>query len=151
MVRSALSIWRGAGVALVGALAASLACWVVLAVFAQRFERGATLSGLNPDGGGPGFLLLVVTGSIALVTRTRWTRRLGLPAALAEAVVGASLVGSGLMGLLIVAPPGEIAEEPIVSGVVGAFIVPRISAHVLEAAWAPRAANAPLCAGDPSS
>jgi hypothetical protein len=106
-----------------------------IALFSERFANGATLSGLNQDGGGPGFLLLITAGTLGLITRSRFSRSLGTFGALVESSLLGALCGAGLLLALSLRPPGEIEAEPLVSGVVAAFIVARFSASIVEAAW----------------
>jgi uncharacterized membrane protein YeaQ/YmgE (transglycosylase-associated protein family) len=120
---------------LVGAVVASALNYGWLALFSERFEQGATLSGLNQDGGGPGFLLLITAGVLGLMTRSRYSRSLGTLGALAESCFFGALAGAGLFLFLTVRPLGAIEAEPIVSGVIAAFIAARFSATIVEAAW----------------
>jgi len=52
-----------------GAATTAILCTGTVALFQDQFARGATLSGLNPDGGGPGFILLLIAGVVAYFTR----------------------------------------------------------------------------------
>jgi FtsH-binding integral membrane protein len=130
--RSALT---GLVLATLAAVLAAVCCWMVLGLFPERFARGATLSGLNPDGGGPGFLLLLTAGILSLIARTEWTRSLSVRAAVVEAATLAALCGVVLGSLLSLVPPSGLAVEPIVSGVVAAFFVPRVCASVVQLIW----------------
>ncbi|MEN1705081.1 MAG: hypothetical protein AAGJ54_06150 [Planctomycetota bacterium] len=118
------------------AIAAVTTC-IWLGLFSSRFENGATLSGLNQDGGGPGFLILVSTGVIYLLYRKAFLRSLGPLTQIAVSFISALLGGFLLAGLLSLLPvSSRIDQPPIISAFVGAAFVPRVVAAVLAHSWA---------------
>jgi hypothetical protein len=108
--------------------------WIVL--FPSSFADGATWSGVNPDGGGPGFLLVVSSGAVSFFGRSTWERS----ASVARAVVFAAAV-SGVCGgslWIMLSMSGTLPSDavpPIVSGVVGSYFVPRVVVAVLDDTW----------------
>jgi len=111
-------------------------CLAWLVVFAESFKDGATWSGLNPNGGGPGFLLLITSGSLSLFMRSRWART----ATAIQSIIFAACVSPfcGLVLWLGIPIGGDLpsgAMTPLISGTVGAFFVPRVVAAVLNEAW----------------
>ena len=117
---------------LAAAAASASALWMVSA----RFEQGATWSGLNPDGGGPGFLLLLPAGVVSLFIRSRWVRGLATAPGAVEAAVGAAFCGV-LFYAAAASFTGLSSDEviPLASGVAGSFFVPRVVAAVLNDTW----------------
>ncbi len=116
--------------------AGAIGPWIWLLLFADRFASGLTLSGLNPDGGGPGFLLLLTAGMASLLVRPGASRRAPIMLAVIESSLLAVAAGAGLWLLLELgaAPPG-VPIEPVISGVIAAFLVPRVVESTLHAAW----------------
>ena len=112
--------------------------WLLL--FADGFQIGSTLSGLNPGGGGPGFLLLLTAAGFGLLGRSQSVRGAQPARATLEAIPGALMAGLLLFLLAHYGLPSGIALEPITSGVIAAFFVPRVIAAVLAHAWANEAA-----------
>ena len=107
----------------------------VVFAFASRFESGATLSGLNPGGGGPGFLVLLAAAILSLALRRNVELLRPLPATVNAAVVAAfAALASGAL-LEVVPLANNIDTEPLVSGIAGATFVPRVVAAVLSDAW----------------
>ena len=104
--------------------------------FEKQFSRGATLSGLNPDGGGPGFVLLLIAGIFGFITRPPVDSILSIAG---HAVVGLGyglLTGAVFYFLLhFMGLPDDIAVQQLVSGVILASLVPRVIAPVLAWAW----------------
>lgn len=130
---SSACVLREAGSAFIAAFAIYVSVWALSA----RFEQGATLSGLNQDGGGPGFLLLVLAGVAGLVGSSRWSKSLRGVIAILPAILFAAVVGFAVSSMFAFAPPSDgIAYEPIVSGVVAAAFIPRLVASVLRQSWA---------------
>lgn len=123
--------WTDAPIGVVVGLGAS----VPVFAFASRFETGATLSGLNPDGGGPGFLILLASGILSLALRRR-VEPLAPLAATINAVLVAAIAGLTAWLALSLAPSTRSIDlEPIVSAIAGAAFVPRVVAAVLSDAW----------------
>lgn len=117
--------------------ATSAVCWMILYIGRDGFAQGSTWSGLNPDGGGPGFLLLLTAAGLSLGSRTAFVRGLRPMPALFEAVVVSAACGVLFALLLRFVPPFEsVNSAPLISGVAGAFFVPRVVMSVLEHAWA---------------
>lgn len=118
------------------AFIAAVSCGGVLALFADAFSRGATWSGLNPNGGGPGFVLLLITGGVSVAAFRK---------VLPEGSVTTDVLWSALFALLcggllwLIARvldrlPSE-SVAPLVSGVVGSYFVPRVVVFVLQDTW----------------
>ncbi len=117
---------------LIGAVFAAL----IFAVFADRFADGATWSGLNPNGGGPGFLLLIPVAAVSFFLRSQWVRRLSVTGATIVAAIGAAICGGTFV--LVAEALADVsvgAVMPLASGVVGSFLVPRIVIAVLNETW----------------
>ena len=121
---------------LLSPVAAGSACIVPLVLFASEFERGATWSGLNPGGGGPGFLLLLSCALISFLVRSSWVRSLPPMKATLQAAFAAALCGAVFIGLVrgVGAVPSD-AAIPLASGVIGSFFVPRVVVAVLNDTW----------------
>jgi len=129
------------GVAAACGISLAATGWLVL--FSDRFERGATLSGLNPDGGGPGFLLILTSGIISALLRPK-TRGGTAPPRWTARLIDASLVAvsTGVLSyvLMRITPALALIErEPIVSAIAVSAFVPRVIAATLEPVWAERA------------
>jgi hypothetical protein len=105
-------------------------------IFADRFANGATLSGLNPSGGGPGFLLLIPVAAASFFFRSQWVRRLSAIAGTAQAAVAAVICGAGfvIVSKILVPTPLDLVI-PLASGVAGCFFVPRVVISVLNETW----------------
>jgi len=119
-----------------GGAACALLCAATVGFFANMFSRGATLSGLNPDGGGPGFLLLGFACLFGYFTRP--------PVESILSVAGHAVLGlayglyTGVLFLVLLHTTGmtsEIAVHQLVSGIVIASLVPRVIVPVLSWAW----------------
>jgi hypothetical protein len=116
---------------LLAAGAASLASVIVvgvLVVFQDAFRIGATASGLNPGGGGPGFMLMAPPALAALMV-ARWceARRVlrEFIIVLAVAVPGVLVLPSLLLVLAgAVLPPEFPSLASIVSASAMAWVVP---------------------------
>ncbi|MEO1583769.1 MAG: hypothetical protein AAFR96_04255 [Planctomycetota bacterium] len=118
------------------ALAAACVCAVILAVFADGFANGSTWSGLNPDGGGPGFLLLLCTGAISLATFRRACPEGSVTTDVLWSAIFALACGGFLWALTLLLDRLPADSVPsLVSGVVGSFFVPRIVVSVLQDTW----------------
>ncbi|MEN0020295.1 MAG: hypothetical protein AAF747_05375 [Planctomycetota bacterium] len=115
------------------AAGASLA---VLAAFAEEFATGATWSGLNPTGGGPGFGLLLGTGCASLFVRSSWVR--SMPALNATAFAAVMSAACGALFYIFasrISAFDSIELAPLTSGVIGSFFVPRVVVAVLNETW----------------
>lgn len=120
----------------IAAALAALLGWGTVHAFADRFADGATWSGLNPDGGGPGFVLLLAAALCSLAARPAWVRRLAPVPAVVESVASTIACAAAAALLFSSAPPyAGIDVTPFVSSIAGAFFVPRVVAAVLEHAW----------------
>ncbi|MEM1424389.1 MAG: hypothetical protein AAGH64_10350 [Planctomycetota bacterium] len=111
-------------------------CLMWLVVFADAFKVGMTWSGLNPDGGGPGFLLLVTTGLVSFFGRSPYEKTCSAMRAILIAVCGSIVCGLCLSTLVIFT--GTLSEEatpPVVSGVICSYLVPRVVVAVLDDTW----------------
>ena len=119
-----------------GALLAAVLCVACLAVFGDAYSRGLTWSGLNPGGGGPGFLLLLTAAGCSFLVRPRWVRALGPVLTVVEAAASAGIAAL-ILSLLMRSglTDSVIPTAPVVSGVFGAFFVPRIVLNILHHAW----------------
>jgi len=112
--------------------AAGMACAGLTAVLADRFAEGATLSGLNPSGGGPGALLLLIAAAVGLSQPPLRTRSYSV------ARIGATLVGAAIAGgvfwaaLAGVEAGAAIDIEPLATGIVGAYAVPQFVRDALR-------------------
>lgn len=120
------------------AIAAAVAAGVVvltLLVLEDAFRRGATGSGLNPSGGGPGALLMAPSAILAFLAGRRMDRRGQLRDRIT--VVGVILVGmatvavvvSLLGGLLL--PDDFPSLEALKSAAVLAWAIPLVVMAVL--------------------
>jgi len=119
-----------------GAATTAILCTGTVALFQDQFARGATLSGLNPDGGGPGFILLLIAGVVAYFTRPSSQSVLSIAGhTLIGLVYGLLAGGLFLFSLSLLGLPGETGVSQLVSGVVMASLVPRVIAPVLSWAW----------------
>lgn len=109
----------------------------ILVFFADRFGSGATWSGLNPGGGGPGFLLLAAPAMVSLFVRSKWFRSLSAGRATALAACGAAACGTIFASTIswLALPELNVEINPLTSGVVGAFFIPRVVVAVLNDAW----------------
>lgn len=118
------------------AVGAALACVPWLMAFRDAFATGATWSGLNPGGGGPGFTILLTAGAVSFFTRPRPSTVTRATTVMVHAGFLAAVCGFAFhvvvtsMGLL----PSD-ALSPLTSGVIAAFFVPRAAASVLEESW----------------
>ena len=118
------------------AFTAAFACYVVLTALGARFELGSTWSGLNPDGGGPGFLIIIIPCIFSLLSRPSRVRTLRPVAATFEAAFNAAVCGVTLWFFLVLLPPFESPDAAaLASASTGGFLVPRIIASVLGHAW----------------
>lgn len=116
--------------------AAAIACSLTVVAFKDAFASGATWSGLNPGGGGPGFLLLVGSGGLSYVLRTQAHRSLSYVTSLSVSAVGAVLCALVFLGALkYFALADSDALRPLTSGVAGAFFVPRVVVATLQQMW----------------
>lgn len=124
------------------AVGASGVCAAWLSLFPDRFERGATLSGLNPDGGGPGFLLILSSGVLSLLLKPKHRvghDAMGWTARLVDASLTALLTGVLSFVIIGVLPAlSGIEREPVVSAIAASVFVPRVIAAVLEPIWSDR-------------
>ncbi|MEM6552841.1 MAG: hypothetical protein AAF750_12045 [Planctomycetota bacterium] len=111
-------------------------CPAWLVIFEEQFSRGATWSGLNPSGGGPGFLLLLTAGGLSLFCRSQRAKSMKpLPTTLHAGTLSALCgIGFWLIAGRWSALPGE-AMLPLSSSIVGAFFVPRVVVSVLNDTW----------------
>ncbi|MGD1915102.1 MAG: hypothetical protein ACFCBV_02795 [Phycisphaerales bacterium] len=111
-------------------------CVIWLLVFQDRFVDGATWSGLNPNGGGPGFLLILSAGCLGFFIRSKTAKSMAaLPAILHSAVFAAVC---GVCFMLIAPMAVTLPSDMIVSmasAVTGAFFVPRVVSSVLNESW----------------
>lgn len=120
-------------------IAVGLAVFVCLAwllIFEERFTHGATWSGLNPSGGGPGFLLLLTAGGLSFFLRSDLAKSLEPLKTTLHSGVLAAICGFGFWWVVQAwsGLPSE-AMLPLTSAVVGAFFVPRVVASVLNETW----------------
>ncbi|MEL6795842.1 MAG: hypothetical protein AAFO89_03370 [Planctomycetota bacterium] len=121
----------------IAAVCAVASCVGILSFFADAFTRGATWSGLNPGGGGPGFLLLIATGVVSIVS---FRRAVAENSVLFDVLWSAAF--AALCGLFFVASTALLERlptesvAPLASGIVGAFFVPRVVISVLQDTWA---------------
>lgn len=126
-----------AGIDFSAAAFAAAACGGFLSLFSDAFAKGATWSGLNPSGGGPGFLLLLTAGIISLLVFRRACPRRSVQFDIFWSAVFA-FVSGGILWLYIIFLSNLPAEAapPLVSGVVGSYFVPRVVVSVLQDTWA---------------
>ncbi len=126
-----------------GAVGAALLSVGFLQIFSDAFSQGFTWSGLNPDGGGPGFLLLLSACGCSLLTALpSFARRTPIEAIVEAALAATAAVLSLLLfsSLLLENPP---PLAPVASGVFGAFFVPRVVLAVLSHTWSEAEPPAP--------
>lgn len=91
------------------------------------FREGATMSGLNPQGGGPGFLLLVPPAIAGVLTGLTISKRLGFTTQLLEsALVGAAIGLAVWVGARSFLPTDFPSIEPLASSAGIAYVVSRI-------------------------
>lgn len=128
-------VFRKIAVELALPVIAGTACSLTVLMFAGGFANGATWSGLNPNGGGPGFALLLISGIGSLAAARFGVLRFA-PASLLVFALTAAFCG-GIFWLLLsqfAAIPPDV-RPPLVSGVVGSYLVPRVVASVLHDTW----------------
>lgn len=119
----------------VSAVAGALAALVYMA-FSERFASGATWSGVNPGGGGPGFLLLLPGVLAALAVNYVAVTRTSLMLIVVVSAAGSMVCGAVFLGgtsVLSGTPLDEVM--PLVSGVIGSYFVPRVVVAVLNDTW----------------
>ena len=111
-------------------------CTAWLWLFADRFAVGATWSGLNPNGGGPGFLLLASAGCSSFFLRSSRARSLSAIAATIHTAAMAAVCGLLFYASsrLLLSLPDHVLP-PLMSGVIGSFFVPRVVVSVLNESW----------------
>ena len=108
--------------------------WLV--IFADGFAEGMTWSGLNPDGGGPGFLLLVSVGMISFFGRSGFEKSCSAVGAILIAVVASALCGVVVFTLVNLTGTLPVESTPaLVSGVICSYLVPRVVVAVLDDTW----------------
>ncbi|MEM6732495.1 MAG: hypothetical protein AAF658_13130 [Myxococcota bacterium] len=116
--------------------AAAVACSMTVFAFKDGFANGATWSGINPGGGGPGFLLLVGAGGLSYLLRSKAHQSLSYVSSLSVSAIGAVLCALAFLGALkYFALTDSDALRPLTSGVAGAFFVPRVVVATLQQMW----------------
>ena len=107
----------------------------VIALFKEQFAAGLTWSGLNPDGGGPGFLVVIVSGIAGLLARRDASKKMSTARDALESAALAGIFGSLFWYLLHGSYFAEVKTQPLISGATGAFFVARIASSTVETAW----------------
>jgi hypothetical protein len=115
------------------ALSASGVCALAVYVFLDAFSRGATASGLNPGGGGPGFLLLLPPAIAGLVSGL-WGRQYdGVLFAVAFGVFGGGLVAASVFSMLSLVTPSDFPPiSPLATSAGVSFVVARVVVGALQ-------------------
>ncbi|MEQ8316350.1 MAG: hypothetical protein RIE77_10775 [Phycisphaerales bacterium] len=126
----------GSALDLFAAVLGACVCVAWLVVFQDRFIDGATWSGLNPGGGGPGFLLIVSAGSLGFFIRSKTARTMAALPAIVYAAVFAVACGAcfALIASQLVTLPSDMIMS-MASAVTGAYFVPRVVSSVLNESW----------------
>lgn len=131
-----LPVFRQLSLDILASLAAGVLAAVAFTVFAERFESGATWSGLNPGGGGPGFLLLLPGAVAALAVSFSPKRHLPLMVATVLTGIGSVICGCAFLGGTTYFSGTSLNEVmPLVSGVIGSYSVPGVVVAVLNDTW----------------
>ncbi len=98
-----------------------------LVIWESLFRQGATMSGLNPRGGGPGFLLLLPPAAVGVLTGLTISKRLSFTAHVLESVLVGAAVGLAIwLGARLLLPAEFPSVEPLASGAGVAYVVSRI-------------------------